>query len=105
MHGKMQRFIREKVKEYGFLQDAVFAPLEIIDINDIELSMDCVNTVTPIELIEKKQSQDLHSSETNFHNFLSNHLGKSKINSNGWQKTQFDKLCEEVFRKKLKFKS
>lgn len=103
MHAKMQKFIRQKVEEFGLLTDDIFAPLEIIQAGNLEKIMDCANTYTIIELLEKKHGDCADSCETDLHNFLSIFLWTHKITCNGWQKAQFDRV-DEMFRKKLIFK-
>lgn len=98
MHGKMQRFIRQKVREAGHLTDSIFAPLEVVTMDDIEHSIDAVDTTSMIDLLEQKNStDDPHASEANFHNFLAHYLLNNITISNGWQAEQVNKTWEELF--------
>jgi len=105
MHAKMQRFVRQKTQEYGYLIDGIFAPIEVIYIGDLELFMDCSDSLTLIELLEQKNSSDSHASETNFNNFLTNYLGNHEIISNGWQLDQFKHFTDEIVDPNLIFKN
>jgi len=104
MHGKIQRFIRQKVQEFGYLTDPIFAPLEIIDINDLEKIMDSGDRHTLIDLLYEKNSGGTHASETNFNNFFAYFLRSHIVLSNGWNKEQWDKFDEDVFTPAFKFK-
>lgn len=98
MHGKMQRFIRQKVQEAGFLTGNVFAPLEIIIIDDLEHSIDAVETVSLIDILNEKNSgNDPHASESNLHNFFTQYLSQNRVLSTGWQRQQVDRVYDEVF--------
>ncbi|MBP6854880.1 MAG: hypothetical protein KBD26_03085 [Candidatus Pacebacteria bacterium] len=101
---KMQRLIRQKVKELGHLTDPIFAPLEIIYVGDLEYIMNGYDTFTFAELLEQKHSGDPHASETSFHNFSTFYLHSNGVISNGWEREQSDKFSEEVTRPNLKFK-
>lgn len=99
MHGKIQRFIRQKVQEAGYLTDAIFAPIEVIIIDDIENSIDAVDTVSLIDLLKEKNSEDdPHASESNFHNFFNQYLRNNTTICNGWQSDQVRLTDEELFR-------
>ncbi len=104
MHGKIQRFIREKVKEFSYLQEQIFAPIEIIYIGDLENVMPMADSYTLIELLEEKHSYNGHSQETDFNNFLANLIYSNKITSNGWIKEEFNKLHDNIFKPNFKFK-
>lgn len=98
MHGKLQRLIRQKVAEAGHLTDTIFAPLEVVTIDDIENSIDAVNTITMVELLDNKNLGDPHASESNFNNFSSRYLGNNTVICNGWQRGQVNQTWDEVFR-------
>jgi hypothetical protein len=97
MHAKMQRFIRQKVSDAGYLSDPIFAPLEVVTIGDIEQTIDIVDTLTPIELLDKKNSDNSHASESNFHNFLSRYCAINTVICNGWQRNEVEKMWKDVF--------
>lgn len=103
MHAKMQRFVRQKVQEAGLLTDSIFAPLEIITIDDLERMRDSTNTSTIVELLEAKNSGDPHSSETSFHNFFAKFLSENEILSSGWNAQKSEEMWKQI-RKTLKFK-
>lgn len=104
MHAKIQRLVRQRVKDLGLLTDDIFAPLEIIDINDIESALDCANSHTLIELLAEKHSGDSHASETNFNNFFAHFLGERKVICNGWQADQWKEFCNKICTPNLIFK-
>lgn len=104
MHAKIQRLVRQRVKELGLLTDGIFAPLEIIDINDIESALDCADSYTLIELLSEKHSGDSHASETNFNNFFAYFLGEHKVICNGWQSDQWKDFCNKICTPNLVFK-
>ncbi len=97
MFGKMQRLIRQKVQEAGFLTEDVFAPLEVISVDDLEESIDATETLTLIDLLNEKNAADEHASESNLHNFFTRYLSLNKILSSGWQRLQVDRVYDEVF--------
>lgn len=97
MYGKVQRYIRQKVREAGHLTDPMFAPLEVVTIGDIEQIIDSVNTVSLIDLLSEKNSGDSHASESNLHNFFARYLSENTVICNGWQREQVDKTVNEVF--------
>lgn len=103
-HAKIQRFIRQRVRELGYLTDNVFAPLEIIDINDIEVVLDCADSKTLIELLEEKDSEGIHASETNFKNFCAYSLSKAGVICNGWQLDQWTEFSKKICTPNLIFK-
>ncbi len=98
MHGKLQRLIRQKVAEAGYLTDAIFAPLEVMTIDDIERSLDAVDTITLVELLDEKNSGIPHASEANFHNFVSQYVSTYTVLSSGWQAEQVERTWREVFQ-------
>ena len=98
MHGKLQRFIRQKVAEAGHLADAIFAPLEVMSIDDIENSLDAVETITLVELLNEKNSGNPHASESSFHNFVTQYVATHTVLSSGWQAEQVNRTWREVFQ-------
>jgi|GEM_PF-1936687 len=105
MHGKMQRYIRQQVKEYGHLTDPIFAPLEIIYVGDLENAIDGIESYTVIDILEAKDSNDPHASETNFNNFYSYFVTTKGVLSNGWGKESFTEFWQKVFAPNFIFKS
>jgi len=104
MHGKMQRFIRQKVQESGYLVKPIFAPLEVLNIADMEDTIDSVDTLSLIDLLNKKSEGGQHASESNFHNFLAYYFSTNEVICNGWQKAQAEETTEEVFNSFFKDK-
>ena len=104
MHSKVQSFIRNKVQESSYLTDPIFAPLEIININDLEQIMDCADSLTLIDLLEEKNGSDPHASDTNFRNFFATLINSREIKSTGWQKKQWEKFGKEILEPNLRFK-
>ena len=104
VHTKVQRFIRNHVKELNYLKEDIFAPLEIIDINTLEKVMDIMDSCTLIELLQEKNRSGPHASETCLKNFLCEYTRLHKLISNGWQADQFEEFKKEVFEPNLKFK-
>ncbi|MFA6429096.1 MAG: hypothetical protein WCV84_01190 [Patescibacteria group bacterium] len=104
MHAKIQRFVRQRVQETGNLTDDIFAPLEIIDISDLESFMDSADSQTLIELLEQKGSSGPHASETNFNNFFAEFVNSHRVISNGWQSEQWVEFTKNVCRPNLTFK-
>ncbi len=102
MFGKVQKFIREKVKEAGYLEDEIFAPFEIINISDLENVMDSADKYTFIDLMQTKNS-DLDASEADFHNFLCHFMDKNTVLSNGWQREQHDIFFNESLKPSFTF--
>jgi hypothetical protein len=102
---KMQRLIRQKVRELGHLVDPIFAPLEIVYVGDLESTMNAADDVTLIDLLEQKHSGDPHASETSLHNFATLYLNSIGVLSNGWEKEQSDKFSKQIARPNLKFKN
>jgi len=99
MHGKMQRFIRQKIQETGYLTDDIFAPLEVITIGDVEHSIDAVDTISMIELLDRKNLlSDPHASESNFHNFFTEYVRDNDVICNGWQAQQVEQMWEDLIR-------
>ena len=96
MHGKLQRFMRQKIIEAGFLTDSIFAPVEIITISDIESSLDSTETITLIQLLEKKNSSNEHASESTLHNFTSQYMRLNTVISTGWQAQQIHQTWENL---------
>lgn len=105
MYGKMQRYIRQQVDKFGHLTDAIFAPLEILYIGDLENLMDGVESCTLIDVLEAKNTGDPHAGETNFNNFYSFFTASQGIISNGWGKEKWDSFWQTVFMPNFKFKS
>jgi hypothetical protein len=103
MHAKMQRFVREKVFEAGLLRDAIFAPLEIMSIEDLERLRDASTSSTIIDLLGIKNNTDPHASETSFHNFFSRFLFSNEVISNGWNVEKSKNIWKQI-RKFLRFK-
>ena len=105
MHAKMQRFIRQRVRELGLLTNSVFSPLEIISVNDLEEVIDCVDSYTIIDLLQDKHSlSDPHKNEANFNNFFSSFTEHNTVMSNGWQRWRWDQFTEKVFKENFIFK-
>ena len=104
MHGKLQRLIRQKVAEAGHLTDAIFAPLEVMSIGDIENSLDAVGAITLVELMNEKNSGHPHASESSFHNFVTQYVRTNTVLSSGWQAEQVDRTWREVFKPYFKDK-
>ena len=98
MHGKLQRFIRQKVAEAGYLTDTIFAPLEVMSIDDIENSLDAIDTITLVELLNEKNSGHPHASESSFHNFVTLYVSTHTVLSSGWQAEQVERTWKEVFQ-------
>ncbi len=103
MHAKMQRFVREKVAEAGLLSDVIFAPLEIMSIEDLERLRDAATSSTIIDLLKIKNNTDPHASETSFHNFFSRFLVSNEVISNGWNAEKSKNIWKQI-RKFLRFK-
>lgn len=104
MHAKMQRLVRQHVKDGGMLTTGIFAPIEVMDISDMESFMDCADSHTLIEMLEKKDSSGDHASETSFHNFLTQFVASNTVISNGWQSDQLSAFFEKVCKPNLTFK-
>lgn len=104
MHAKIQRFVRQRVHEAGHLKEDIFAPLEIIDINDLESLLDCADSKTFIELLEHKDTSDPHASETSFNNFFATYLSEHRIICNGWQAEQWNNFTKDICTPNLNFK-
>jgi hypothetical protein len=103
MHGKILRFIRQKIREAGLLTDPIFAPVEILNIDDFERLTDVADTFTLIDLLDAKNIVNPHASETSFHNFFANFFNTNRTISNGWLKVKSETIWNEIV-KKLKFK-
>lgn len=103
-HAKMQKFIREQVFNSGYLKNQIFAPLEIINISDLEAMMDVMESYSLIDILEQKNNAGNHASETNFKNFFALFASKNTILSTGWQKNEYDKVWQNVIRPNLPFK-
>lgn len=103
-HGKIQKFIREKISKLSLLQNKFFAPLEILDIGDIEQALDYAHERTLVDLFAKKHMMGIDAKETSFHNFLYYFFQQEKCLSNNWQAEQFKKFLEEIFQMNLQFK-
>ena len=104
MFGKVQKLIREKIKEYGYLNADIFAPFEIVKMEDLEDVMDSADTHTLIDLLkEKNLSNNLDASEADFHNFLAYFINTHETISNGWQSEQSDIFFKKSLEPNLKF--
>lgn len=103
MHAKMQRFVRQKVQDASLLIDSIFAPLEIITVDDLERLRDATSTSTIVELLEAKDNGDPHSIETSFHNFFAKFISENEILSNGWNAEKGEQIWKQI-RKTLKFR-
>ncbi len=104
MHSKVQRFVRQTIKDAGYFSDSVFAPIEVIHIDDMENMLDINDSYTLIDLLRKKNVGNSHASESNFHNFLSNFTTSQTVMCNGWQMSQYNQLSKEIFDPIFKFK-
>ena len=104
MHGKVQRLIREKVRESGKLVKGTFKPLEVISIKEIEAYMDMANTLTFIELLERKHSDGPHADEASLYNYICDLTSKEIVISNGWGRRQYDKFANDVLENFFKGK-
>lgn len=82
-HGKLIRFIRDKLREENILTASIFAPLEILIVSDIETVSSILNKITIIDLLEIKKENDIHSSESSFGNFFANYAIENVLLHNG----------------------
>ncbi len=105
MHGKMQRYIRQRVSELGYLTDPIYAPVEIIHIGDLEKVMESVENYSFIDILKAKHSTNGHASETNFNNFYSNFVITNRVVSNGWGRGKLSEFWKKVFAPNFVFKS
>jgi hypothetical protein len=104
MHAKIQRLVRQRVKALGHLTEDIYAPLEVIDISEMESLLDCANSLTIFQLLREKNSKNIHASETNLNNFFASYLETHSIICNGWQSDQWAEFCKEVINPNLTFK-
>lgn len=98
MHGKVQRLIRENVKSNKFLDKEIFKPLEVVSIRDLEAYMDMANTLTFVELLDRKHTGGPHAEEATLYNYIHDLTVKETVISNGWQRQQYDKFGGDLLQ-------
>ena len=81
-----------------------FKPLEVISIKEIEAYMDMANTLTFIELLERKHSDGPHADEASLYNYICDLTSKEIVISNGWGRRQYDKFANDVLENFFKGK-